>query len=299
MCRLTSAVEAAPHRPVRWPRRASGRRDEAQALGMDAAKVDLILEYALAVAAEADGQFERRLGRIHLLKYVYLADLAQAERDGVTFTGTPWRFYHYGPWSTGVNERIDSVIAHSHATEHVWHSTKYEADSIRWSVDRDHAQDRLREVESCLPVSVALAVRRTVRAFGNDTSSLLHHVYATAPMLHAAPGQMLDFAVAKREIRTATDASGAPEREPTAKELKKRKEARLKLKGRFRAATMLSPSGGQLKKPSLEPIYDDIFRVGAEQIEALAGTSPDGLSGDANLSDDIWTSEIRKRGRLP
>ena len=41
---------------------------------MDTAKVDLLIQFALAVAAEEDALAERELGPIHLIKYVYLAD---------------------------------------------------------------------------------------------------------------------------------------------------------------------------------------------------------------------------------
>ena len=37
---------------------------------------------------------------IHLIKCVYLADLAyDKEHNGQTYTGIPWRFYHFGPWA--------------------------------------------------------------------------------------------------------------------------------------------------------------------------------------------------------
>ncbi len=52
-------------------------------------RVDLLLQYALLVAGEQDEFLDRQLGPIHLIKYVYLADLFHAKRNnGVTFTGT-------------------------------------------------------------------------------------------------------------------------------------------------------------------------------------------------------------------
>ena len=87
--------------------------------------------------------------------------------------------------------------------------------------------------------------------------------------------------------------------QPTVKELKKRKEAMVALKARVQSSIASSNSRNKRKPPSLQPIYDDVFARGSQQIEALAGTSPDGLDGDAHLSDDIWTSEVRTRGRLP
>ena len=41
-------------------------------------RVDLLLQYALLVAGEQDEFLDRQLGPIHLIKYVYLADLFHA-----------------------------------------------------------------------------------------------------------------------------------------------------------------------------------------------------------------------------
>jgi hypothetical protein len=292
-------VEAVGQRPLRWRGFDHGTRDEERRAAVDTAKVDLVLQYALAVASQADDSFHRRLGKIHLLKYVYLADLANAERRGVSLTGAHWQFYHYGPWDLSVYNRIDPVLASLNADEFTWPSSKYETDTVRWSIDADDAKDVAADVERKLPVIVTVAVRRAVLKFGNDTSSLLHHVYTTTPMLRAAPGQDLDFGIAP----DATDSSMADERnetaKPTDKELKRRKESMLKLKAKFQAAVS-SASAQSARKPSaLKPIYDDVYVDGARQIEELAGASPGGLEASASISDGVWTSEVRRRGGLP
>jgi hypothetical protein len=276
---IAVAVEAVRGRPVPWPCFAAGR-DDGEGLDVDTVKVDLLLEYALAVAAEADDPFARRLGKIHLLKYAYLADLAYAEKHGTTFTGAPWRFYHYGPWDAGVCNRIDPVIARVGADEYTWQSTNYESDTVRWSLNGDEAKVLLAELDRKLPAFITLAIRRAVRSFGNDTSSLLHHVYTTAPMLHAAPGQTLDFAVAKVEV-VSTDEPGDAVK-PTARELKRREEAMTKLKSKFQASIASSDARGKRKPPTLKPIYDEIFLNGSRQVDALAGASPE--DADRTLS---------------
>jgi hypothetical protein len=48
---------------------------------MNINKVDLLLKYILAVAGQED-YGNREVGPIHLIKYVYLADLAFAEKHG-------------------------------------------------------------------------------------------------------------------------------------------------------------------------------------------------------------------------
>lgn len=78
---------------------------------MDTGRVDRMIQYALSVAAGEDF-CNRELGPIHLIKYVYLADLAHAERNkGQTFTGTPWRFHHFGPWDMEVYKRIEPACS--------------------------------------------------------------------------------------------------------------------------------------------------------------------------------------------
>lgn len=48
---------------------------------MDINKVDLLLKYILTAAGQEDSG-HREVGPIHLVKYVYLADLAFAEGHG-------------------------------------------------------------------------------------------------------------------------------------------------------------------------------------------------------------------------
>lgn len=265
---------------------------------MDAAKVDLVLQYALAIAAEAEDPFDRRLGKIHLIKYVYLADLAYSEKHGATFTGASWRFYHYGPWDLAVHNRIAPVLALLCAHEFVWTSTKYESDSVRWSISGDEAPALVSELDRRLPVIVSLAVKRAVSEFYGDTSSLLHRVYTTDPMLHAAPNQTLVFSFAKSNEPAADSAPEALSKTHTTKDLKRRKEAMRDVREKFKAAVAAPLARGR-KPPVIKPIYDDLFADGSREIEALAGSPPDGLAGNAAISDDVWTSEVRTRGRLP
>ncbi|MBI4815489.1 MAG: hypothetical protein HY791_04495 [Deltaproteobacteria bacterium] len=44
---------------------------------------------------------------------------------------------------------------------------------------------------------MSAAVRTSVKRFGNATSDLLHYVYGTGPMLHAAPKEMLTFSIVR------------------------------------------------------------------------------------------------------
>ena len=77
---------------------------------MDIKRVDLLVKFILTAAGQEDPG-HRELGPIHLIKYVYLADLIFAEKhSGETFTGAPWRFHHFGPWAPEVYSRIEPFI---------------------------------------------------------------------------------------------------------------------------------------------------------------------------------------------
>ena len=71
---------------------------------MNQERVDLLIQYILSVAAQGWGDFDdKEVGPIHIIKYVYLADLAYAMRHGgETYTDIPWRFHNFGPWDTGI-----------------------------------------------------------------------------------------------------------------------------------------------------------------------------------------------------
>lgn len=62
-------------------------------LVIDPGKIDTVIQYALAVAAEAENYRDRELGPIHLIKFVYLGDLASSTESGTSFTGVKWRFH--------------------------------------------------------------------------------------------------------------------------------------------------------------------------------------------------------------
>lgn len=79
---------------------------------VDTDKIDLIIQFALLAAGDEDDFFDRQLGPIHLIKYVYLADLSFAKRNnGESFTGVDWEFYKFGPWSQQVNERVEPALS--------------------------------------------------------------------------------------------------------------------------------------------------------------------------------------------
>lgn len=254
---------------------------------MDSSRADLLIQYALAAAAQEDAG-SRELGPIHLVKYVYLGDVAYAQaHDGETYTGAAWKFHHFGPWAAEIFRRIEPATVSIGAAERVF-TSRYQEDARRWSL-RDPR--KLEYLEEKIPWEVTRVLRRAVHEFGSDTKNLLHHVYQTDPMLKAAPGDPLSFRPARPEREP-----GPPVAPPAAslsktavKKLKARIADRLREKREERAAG-LEPA----------PRYDEVFLDGQQWLDSLTEVEPiEGSRGRLHFPDEIWTSPARGDRDLP
>jgi hypothetical protein len=256
---------------------------------MDPTKVDPILRYAMAVAAREDDPWDRRLGAIHLLKFVYLADLAYSERHaGHTFTGAQWRFYHYGPWAAPVFDRIKPVIEGLDVEEHRFAGMEYENDSVRWSLSEDEDPDEIiARDERDLPIEIAGRVKWAVHQFGHDTAALLHYVYTTPPMTRAAPNETLRFEAvepaAKREV--------VPTEERSVRAQKKLRQAVEALRNHVQERLRAALSRRDQESAGLPPRYDDVFVQGQKWLDEKANV--DSLEGEVEFPPDIWRSPWR------
>jgi hypothetical protein len=253
---------------------------------MDYGKVDKIIQYALSVAAGEDF-CNRELGAIHLIKYVYLADLAFSERNkGQTFTGTLWKFHNFGPWDLGVYNRIDPACFLIGAEKKSFQSEYRDGDFHRWSVKHEELETLL---ERDLPLAITSAIKWAIRKFGADTPSLLNHVYLTRPMLKAAPGESLDFSSQEED---EVPAEAPAERKLSIREQKRRsmeiKEAKAKIRQKIAEKRKSS------RKVSVRPPrYDEVFFGGCEWLDSLAGEKIETLEGEASFSPEIWKSRTR------
>lgn len=275
----------------------------------DAARVDPLLQFILAVAGQQDEVRDRELGPIHLLKYAYLADLAHSEiHEGRTFTAVPWHFHHFGPWSPAIFERVEPALTAVGAERKVLNSARYD-DFVRYSLSDERLLDRL---DAALPSAVVSAVRHAVREFGSDTASLLRHVYLTRPILHAAPGELLTFD-ARRGERLSEFAAAltarsivrdaellSPDASPKLswKALKEKRETFLHRRQEIRA--QLAQRVAKPRAPVIPaPRYDEVYFDGVKQLDELAGPPPTPLEGEAVFSDDIWKSPTRSDRDVP
>lgn len=255
---------------------------------MDVKKVDLIIQYALALASEADDFQDRELGPIHLVKFVYLADLAHAQQTGRTFTGVEWRFHHFGPWAVEVFKRIPEAASAIGAEGRRFPNKFKEEDAVRW---RARDQNLLDKLDRLMTQPVASSLRGAVRAFGNDTKALLHHVYSTPPMLKAAPGEVLTFEASLKEASTL---SNTEEALPV---ISKTKAKNLKALVKQRLAS--KRQGQRMVTPDPLPRYDEVFDKGQEWLDGIAGASMEPVSGRLHFSDSVWKSPARGEPDIP
>ncbi len=265
-------------------------------LFMDDAKVDNILQYALLVASREDDLFDRELGPIHLIKYVYLADLAYAEEhDGQTFTGVNWQFYKFGPWANAVYQRIEPSLTEIGAAKKILPSDFDDRDEwVRWRA-LDDKPEKLLERE--LPIIVTSSIRRNVHQFGKDTPELLAYVYSTPPMRAAAPNEYLDFSHLREIIRNSTQ----PEQHIERKSKKKKKMFKKKMDDlKVLAAKKLAAKRRRtLVSPIVKPRFDDVYFEGLAWLDSLAGKKIAEGEKEAVFSDSIWKSSARRDENVP
>lgn len=254
----------------------------------DIKKIDLIIQYALLVAGEEDDIFNQQLGPIHLIKYVYLADLFFARRnDGVTFTGVDWQFYNFGPWSQAVNARVEPALSAIMATKNTFESNYGDEDWHRWNL-RD--ERLLEEKRRALPAAITLRLDREIHKYLKDTPSLLDFVYKTQPMVNAAPNELLDFA---HVCEKKEEFEEVPLRMPTLSN-NKRKLFSEKMSALRQEFQNRKSKKQKLVNPEPHPKHDEILEGGVKWLESLAGDEFSEKKLIAKFDPEVWKSITRK-----
>lgn len=267
---------------------------------MNQEAIQNLVRFALAAAARMDHPVD--LGPIHLLKLLYLADWAHAQRhNGETFTGIPWRFYHFGPYCADVVAELERAVPSCGVVDRSFFGAKSGREVRRWVAERDEATDEAySELERVLPTEVAIAIRRTVQSHGGDTYPLLHQVYGTPPMRRSAPGELIDFSAAVREMLEALDGSSpeAPPRvlqqvDPTLSttQRKKRERAFNDLRQRMKEALSRSDEAGELVY--IEPVEDEVYEQGVNWLESQADQIHP-VTATFLVHQSVWHSRTRR-----
>ena len=253
-------------------------------------KTDLLLQYAILLAGQEDESFDRQLGPIHLIKYVYLADLAHAgHHRGETYTDVKWQFHKYGPWSQSVNERIEPALRAIGADKQIFLSDFGDKDEwVRWQITHN---DLLEQIEAELPLVIAARLQTDVHKYGNDTRMLLNYVYRTSPMLSAAPNEFLDF-TPLNEIKNEQ----ADQLKPVELTARKKKQLKEKIRAIQEKHAKGQYAGRKTKRvnPVKSPRYDDVYHDGLKWLDSLAGPAIDEGEKEAVFDDSVWKSETRR-----
>ncbi len=248
-------------------------------------KIELLIKYVLAVAGRESG-LDREIGAMHIIKYIYLADLAYAElNNGETCTGLPWRFHHYGPWCYELHERIEPTLADAGAGKRQIQS-KYDNDFIRWTNTDGNLFD---EIDLQIDRIVTRSIQTSHGNFANSTHDLLRHVYRTKPMLYAAPEERLNFTLALNKYPEEVCEKTAP---PYAAKLEKKRESAIEeIKEGIKVRLERKKKRTRVK---VRPKYDEIFEEGVKWLDSLAGPQIEATRGRLIISDEIWKSEARR-----
>lgn len=257
---------------------------------MNTTRVDQLLQLALLLASQEEDYKCRSLGPIHLVKYVYLADLAYSIRQGETFTGTKWKFHKFGPWSPEVFSRIEPALAAIGAVKKTLPSAFSDEDYCRWTAFDGPTTEVL---ERDLPAVITVNLKRRVHEHTSDTASLLHYVYLTKPMLTAAPGDDLDFSCIQLP-QVPNELGQKHISEPLSNKAQKRHKEQINtLK-----ATVQCKIADRLRRKTepqefTSPRYDVVFENGAAWLDSIAGEPIKEDKGEVWFPPEIWKSPFR------
>lgn len=266
---------------------------------MIATNVEKILQFAVARAAQEDFG-NRELGPIHLLKLIYLADLEYAAgHEGRTFTDTPWRFHHFGPWDNSAFQAITPAMEAVGAKARPVVSVRFESETTFWSMDhRDPYTTELYEkLDGELPASLTSAITHAIHEFGRDTAALLDFVYKTPPMVTAAPGERLDFTKAIRAQQTFHAFIPQIPASPSRSQRRAQEDKKQAFLERLRRTPASGPRPGCVVPPPA-PV-DDLFANGVRWLDSLAGSPvPEIQNGVLEFDPSVWTSDMRTPSEL-
>ncbi|HHF7344411.1 TPA: hypothetical protein ACPSKB_000816 [Legionella feeleii] len=251
--------------------------------------IDLLIQFSILAAGEEDDPMDRQLGPIHIIKYVYLADLYYSKfNHGETYSGADWSFYKFGPWSQEVHARIEPALSIIHANKKSFTSDfEDKEDWVRWDLQDD---DLFLEKQKQLPSGLASNLKQVIHKFGKDTPSLLDFVYKTTPMLHAAPNERLNFSLEILESHQIVKPPMEP-KERTKKEDKKFKQEMKILREKYQKNKIKKAN---LINPVPFPRYDEVYAKGIEWLDSLAGVPFISTEIDVEFSSEVWKSSSRR-----
>ena len=257
--------------------------------------ISTLLEFSLVVAA-SENKWQYELGEIHLLKLIYLADLAYArQHEGQTLTGVPWVFHSFGPWDKALHLFLVAQLATGlyrmeQKVSVMGEYTRY----VLAEEDEDTIEERFRELDRSLPHEATSAIAWAVHQFGVDTQSLLHYVYGTEPMLRAAPEEPLTFCGLRLGGAAPGGASALPPppEPPSKTQLRKAEEAKTQSKVRIKALLQERREArqAQVQRVDADPEYLEIMSLLGQE-DRMETPQATGLM---DIDEGYWKTGIRR-----
>ncbi|MGR3979431.1 hypothetical protein [Pseudoalteromonas sp. 1181_04] len=254
-------------------------------------KIEEVFQYSLLVAGELDDFMYARLGPIHLLKYLYLADYFYAKRNsGESFSGIEWQFYNFGPWSSLAHSRIDYSMKGINAIKHQFESEYSDDDFLRFE-KRD--KFLLEQIERVIPPVVSRNLKVYIKKFGSNTADLLNYVYSTEPMLETSPNEKIDLSSLGKhldQLKTNEYLEMSIEVKLSNKKKKKIKEGISTLKNKLKEHVKTE----YLIDPSPSPKYDEVFFDGISMLDESEVKKFEESKIVVEFDSSVWTSSARK-----
>ena len=260
-------------------------------MSINTGNVDLIIQFSLLAAGDEDDYSDRQLGPIHLIKYVYLADLVYAKHNnGQSFTGIDWQFYKFGPWSQAVHARIEPALKAIGANRKQYPSDYDDKeDWVRWDLRDDRL---LAEKRRDLPPMITMNLKQYIHRFGKDTPSLLDHVYKTKPMLAPAPNEYLNLSLEIDSEKEQPESIQSLRMENLSN--KKKKDFHNKMVALRELRQQRKSEAPKLINPVTNLRHDEVYKQGVAWLDSLSGEQFSSGSISAEFSSDVWKSPTRK-----
>lgn len=144
-----------------------------------------------AVLIEAQESSPQGLSLTALVKFIYLADVYNAEQegDGKIATGTEWIFYKFGPYSSALHDEITNLVKRNVILECPVEDKEFNL----LQINSGFRADKLENLG--LPFYVWNSLKNKIKKFSFDLKGLLDFVYFhTVPMEQVnKQGQKLQF----------------------------------------------------------------------------------------------------------
>lgn len=230
-------------------------------------ELDKVTTLTQALLNLAKDQGFRGLTITTLTKLIYLADVYYARKNsGETFSGTDWKFHHFGPYSYQLSEAIEQKIK---GVQIEAGETRDEGHEFKLIKLADFGKTATMQ-DTKLGIGITSSLEYNLKKFNRNLNGLLEYVYFhTEPMKGASPGDKLDFTTC--EIINFKDFKAITSKGQDPNKIKKGKALLAALKAKKEAKKSIL---GQYTPPK----YDDLYNQSHELFDKTNDESTDHIA---------------------